>query len=136
MQLDAGELRQRIAPLFEENFKQFGELGAAISIWQNGEPILDLHGGFRDARREHRWEADTIVLVWSATKAIGSACLLHALQESGLRGQRRVSEFWPQFAQSGKREIKVHDVLAHSAGLCALDKPVDVLDYPAVIEAL
>ncbi len=42
MQLDASKLRQRITPLFEENFQKFGELGAAVSIWQNGKAIVDL----------------------------------------------------------------------------------------------
>jgi CubicO group peptidase (beta-lactamase class C family) len=136
MHLHAAELKSRVTPLFEENFDRFGELGAAISIWQNGAPILDLHGGFRDRHREHRWDADTIVLVWSATKGIGSACLLHALQESGIDNGRCVAEFWPEFAQNGKREIKMAQLMAHSAGLCALDERADVLDYAAVIRAL
>nr|MBA3651509.1 serine hydrolase [Chthoniobacterales bacterium] len=77
----ADELAARITPLFEENFAHYGELGAALSIWQNGRSLLDLHGGFRDARREQPWTSDTIVLFWSATKGLGSACLLHVLQE-------------------------------------------------------
>ena len=52
MQLDAGQLRARVEPLFHENFQKFAELGAAISVWQNGKELLELHGGFRDARRE------------------------------------------------------------------------------------
>jgi CubicO group peptidase (beta-lactamase class C family) len=80
MQLRADELRARLEPLFRENFEKFGELGAAISLWQNGELLLNLHGGFRDARREQRWTEDTIVGIWSATKGLGSACLLHVLQ--------------------------------------------------------
>ena len=52
MQLNADELRARLEPLFKENFEKFGELGAAVSVWQNGKPIVDLHGGFRDGRRE------------------------------------------------------------------------------------
>ena len=85
MRLNTEELHSRIEPLFLENFSQFSELGAAVSIWQNGEPILDLHGGFRDRKREQSWNDDTIVLVWSATKGIGSACLLHALQENKIK---------------------------------------------------
>ncbi|PYL78460.1 MAG: hypothetical protein DMF27_03950 [Verrucomicrobia bacterium] len=68
MQFNAEKLRERIAPLLQDNFQRFGELGAGLSIWQNGEPILDLHGGFRDTKREHPWTDDTVVLVWSATK--------------------------------------------------------------------
>ncbi len=132
MQLDA----DAIAPLFEENFARFGELGATISIWKNGTPLLDLHGGFRDARREHPWTADTLVLIWSATKGLGAACLLHALQENKIGIEQRVAEFWPEFAQAGKDKITLAQLLSHQAGLAALDHKVDVLDYAAIVRAL
>ncbi|MEY2552012.1 MAG: hypothetical protein QOG12_2156 [Verrucomicrobiota bacterium] len=127
---------KRLASLFEDNFTRFGELGAAVSVWRHGEPLMELCGGFRDAKREQPWTADTIVLFWSATKGLGSACLLHALQEHGIGLSRRVAEFWPEFAQAGKSEITFAQLLSHQAGLSALDEPADVLDYAAVIGAL
>jgi CubicO group peptidase (beta-lactamase class C family) len=136
MQLDPLKLRERLEPLFGDNFEQFDELGAAVSVWQDGEPIVDLYGGFRDARREKPWMPDTLVLVWSATKGIGSACLLHVLQEHQIDIHRRVAEFWPEFAQADKQNITLAQLLSHQAGLCALDRRVDVLDYGAVIHAL
>jgi CubicO group peptidase (beta-lactamase class C family) len=136
MQLESGQLLQRLKPLFRENFEKFGELGAAVSIWQNGKPVADLYGGFCDARHEKPWEADTLVLIWSATKGIGSACVLHVLQERRIGLDRRVAEFWPEFAQAGKERISFAQLLSHQAGLCALDARVDVLDYDAVIRAL
>ena len=136
MQLDPVKLRERLEPLFGDNFEQFDELGAAVSVWQEGEPIVDLYGGFRDARREKPWMPDTPVLVWSATKGIGSACLLHVLQEHQIDIHRRVAEFWPEFAQADKEKIALAQLLSHQAGLCALDRRVDVLDYGAVIHAL
>jgi len=136
MQLDPVELRERLEPLFGDNFEQFGELGAAVSVWQDEEPIVDLYGGFRDARREKPWMPDTLVLVWSATKGIGSACLLHVLQEHQIDIHRRVAEFWPEFGQADKETIALAQLLSHQAGLCALDRRVDVLDYGAVIHAL
>ena len=136
MQLESGQLRQRLKLLFQENFEKFGELGAAVSIWQDGKPIVDLYGGFRDARREQSWTSDTLVLVWSATKGIGSACLLHAMQEHKIDISQRVAEFWPEFAQAGKDKVTLSQLLSHQAGLCALDLRVDVLDYDSVIHAL
>src|SRR5438552_13666487 len=136
MQLESSQLLQHLKPLFQENFERFGELGAAVSVWQNGKPIIDLYGGFRDARRENPWTSDTLVLVWSATKGIGSACVLHVLQEHSINLERRAAEFWPEFAQSRKNEITLAQLLSHQAGLCALDQRVDVLDYDAVIRAL
>ncbi len=136
MTLHTIELQERLHPLFHENFEKFGELGAAISTWQNGSPVVDYWGGYCDTRREHSWNPDTIVLFWSASKGLGSACLLHVLQENGIELGRRVTDFWPEFGQAGKKNITLAQLLSHQAGLCALDRSVDILDYEAVIRAL
>jgi CubicO group peptidase (beta-lactamase class C family) len=136
MDVDAEKLRTRLEPLFQKNFGQFGELGAAVSVWQNGKEVVDLYGGFCDAAREKPWTEDTVVLVWSATKGIGSACVLHALQQQKIELTRRVADFWPEFGQADKDKITLGQLLSHQAGLCALDQRVDVLDYDGVIRAL
>ena len=136
MQLDPSQLLQRLKPLFQDNFEKLGELGAAVSVRQNGKEIVDLCGGFREARREDAWTDGTLVLVWSATKGIGSACVLHALQERKINLDRPIAEFWPEFAQAGKEKITLAQLLSHQAGLCALDRRVDVLEYRAVIQGL
>jgi CubicO group peptidase (beta-lactamase class C family) len=136
MQLDPEKLRERIEPLFRENFEKYGELGAAVSVWQNEKLIADFHGGYCDARREKPWARDTLVLIWSATKGLGSACVLHALQENRIDISQHVADVWPEFAQAGKERITIAQLLSHSAGLAALDRQVDILDYPAVIDAI
>ena len=136
MALRADDLAARIRLLFAENFSRFGELGAAVSIWQEGAPLLELHGGYREAQRETAWTPDTLVLFWSATKGLGSACLLHLLQESEIGLERRVAEFWPEFAQGGKDEITLAQLLSHQAGLVALDESAEVLDSVAVVREL
>ena len=130
------ELATRIEPLFEENFVRFGELGAAVSIWQNGRELLALQSGFCDARRERPWTSDTIVLFWSATKGLASACLLHVLQEHSIGLERRVVEFWPEFAEAGKSKITLAQLLSHQAGLAALDEAVELTNHAAVVRAL
>jgi CubicO group peptidase (beta-lactamase class C family) len=136
MLLDRDELRSRLAPLFEENFRTRSELGAAVSVWQHGRPVLELHGGFLDAHHDTPWTDDTLVLFWSATKGLGSACLLHVLQERAIELDRKVAEFWPEFAQAGKGGITLAQLLSHQAGLCALDERIEVTDYAATIRAL
>src|SRR5213082_1479266 len=136
MQLESSQLLQHLKPLFQENFERFGELGAAVSVWQNGKPVVDLHAGFCDAGRQKPWTPNTVVLVWSATKGIGSARVLHALQQRKIELNRRVAEFWPEFGQADKDKITLGQLLSHQAGLCALDQRVDVVDYDGVIRAL
>jgi CubicO group peptidase (beta-lactamase class C family) len=58
------------------------------------------------------------------------------LQQHDIELDRGVAEFWPEFAQAGKEKITLAQLLSHQAGLCALDRRVDVLDYDGVIRAL
>jgi CubicO group peptidase (beta-lactamase class C family) len=134
--LRAEELAARIIPLFEDNFARYGELGAALSIWQNGRSVLELSAGFRDARRETPWTSDTIVLFWSATKGLGSACLLHIMQERSIALETRVAAFWPEFAQAGKGAITFAQLLSHQAGLAALEQPAEMIDHASVVRAI
>ena len=134
--MNAADLRERIEPLFRENFDSFGELGAGVSIWKHGAPLLNLHGGFKDIHREQPWSDETVVPVWSATKGIGSACLVHVLQENKIGLDRLVRDFWPEFAQAGKGAITLSQIVSHSAGLCALERRAAITDYDSVIRAI
>jgi CubicO group peptidase (beta-lactamase class C family) len=58
------------------------------------------------------------------------------LQEHAIDIQRRVSEFWPEFAQHGKADITIAQVMSHQAGLSALDEQVSIFDNDAVTAAL
>jgi CubicO group peptidase (beta-lactamase class C family) len=136
MRFDTKELAARVEPLFAENFSRYGELGAAVSIWHNGKSVLELYGGYRDAQREMPWANDTLVLFWSATKGLGSACLLHVLEECGIGLARKVAEFWPEFAQAGKAEITLAQLLSHQTGLSVLDQAVELSDVAGVTRAL
>ena len=126
----------KIETLFRENFERRGELGASLSIWENGREVISLAGGFADRKRTRAWTADTPVLVWSCTKAAASACVLHALQREAIPLSSPVSDFWPKFKQGGKEHVTMAQALSHQAGLAALDRPVQALDHEAVAVAL
>lgn len=127
---------EKIAALFAENFARRGELGAAVSIWQNGREIVNLAGGWRDRGKTEPWTPETSVLVYSATKGPAAACVLHALENAALGLETRVAEVWPEFAGAGKSEITVGEVLSHRAGLAALAAAPDVFDHAAVVRAI
>jgi CubicO group peptidase (beta-lactamase class C family) len=126
----------RISAVFHENFSTFDELGASLSVWEDGREVVSAAAGFRDRQRTLPWSAETPVLFWSATKGLAAACLLHALQEHRIGLDRRVAEFWPEFAAAGKGSITLSDLLSHRAGLPALTTEVSVLDHDAVVRAL
>lgn len=122
---------------FAANFSAGLEAGAAVCVYHRGVEVADFFGGFADAAGGREWKRDTPVLVWSATKAPASACLLHALQERGAGPDLRVADVWPEFAGGGKGRVTVRQVMSHCAGLCALDEPVpEMMDRGAVVGAI
>jgi CubicO group peptidase (beta-lactamase class C family) len=128
---------QGFIELFAENFDQLGELGASFCIRRNGEEILHLADGYRDREKTLPWTGETPVLIWSATKGLASACLVHAAFEHGVELGRKVVELWPEYAQNGKAETTLLHVLTHQAGQPALRDPsMPIFDYDAVTEQL
>jgi CubicO group peptidase (beta-lactamase class C family) len=128
---------QGFIDLFAENFSQSDELGASVCIRRDGEEVLHLAGGYRDREKTREWTKETPVLIWSATKALASACLIHATSEHGIALDRKVVELWPEYQQNGKSDTTLLHVLTHQAGQPALRNPsISILDHDAVADQL
>jgi CubicO group peptidase (beta-lactamase class C family) len=111
---------------FAANFRAGREVGASFAATLDGEPVVDLWGGHADAARTQPWERDTIVNVFSTTKAMTALCA-HMLVDRGLLDvDAPVARYWPEFAQNGKAAITVRQVLSHTAGLAAIHPKIGV----------
>ena len=53
-----------------------GDAGASAAVFVDGEPVVDVWGGFADADRTIPWQRDTITNVWSVTKTMTALCAL------------------------------------------------------------
>ncbi len=127
---------------FEENFRAEGErheIGAALAITVDGEPVVDLWAGSADPGRTRPWQKDTLVNVYSTTKGITALCAHRLVEEGRLDLDAPVASYWPEFAQAGKERIPVRWLLSHRAGLPALREilPGEALyDWDAMCTAL
>jgi len=123
--------------LFEENFTSDDELGASVCIWQDGKIVASLGGGFWDREKNRKWTTNTPVLIWSATKGLASACLLHLCEQEKIVLSRPVAEFWPEYAENGKADTTLLHILVHQSGQPALRNPeIRFLEHEQVVEAL
>lgn len=94
--------------------------GGALSVYLDGQPVVDVWTGFSDRRGRRHWSADTAPMVFSATKGVASM-VIHRIADRGLIDyDAPVAEYWPEFAANGKAEITVRDVMRHRAGLSHL----------------
>lgn len=114
---------------FEENFRERGELGAAVSVTVGGETVVDLWGGWADAGRTRVWERDTLVNVWSTSKGPTALCA-HILADRGVLDlDAPVATYWPEFAAGGKEGVLVRHLLSHRAGLAGLREPHALAEF-------
>src|SRR4051812_7317553 len=111
---------------FERNFSQRGELGAACAAYVGGVKVVDLWGGRRHFRKPDPWLEDTLVMVYSTSKGLAAMTVALAQSRGLLDYDATVASYWPEFAQNGKAEITVRQLLSHQAGLSGID---DVLDH-------
>ena len=123
---------------FAENLVRRHELGGACCIYAKGEKVVDIWGGLRDRKTAAPWEDDTMVVVYSATKGLAAMTLAIAHSRGWLDYEAPVCAYWPEFAQNGKESITVRQLLAHQAGLFALDVPLDrmLIAHPARLAAV
>jgi CubicO group peptidase (beta-lactamase class C family) len=100
-----------------------GETGAALTVLRYGEPVVTLHGGWRDTARRQPWTADTLVNTYSVAKPFVAAAVLMLVDRGRLDLDDRVTDHWPAFAARGKTAVTVRHLLTHTAGLPAFPVP-------------
>ncbi|MFC4492808.1 serine hydrolase domain-containing protein [Streptomyces ovatisporus] len=108
-----------------------GDAGASVAVFVDGEPVVDVWGGFADGARTIPWQRDTITNVWSVTKTMTAVCALVLADRGDLDPAAPVGRYWPEFASAGKENVLVRHLLAHTAGLPDWDGPIeDLYDWP------
>jgi CubicO group peptidase (beta-lactamase class C family) len=116
---------EAVLEAFATNFDRRRELGGACCVYHRGEKVVDLWGGIRNEQTGEPWEEGSMVIVHSSTKGLAAMTLALAHSRGWLDYEAPVCRYWPEFAREGKARITVRQLLAHQAGLFALDVPVD-----------
>lgn len=112
---------ERLADAFARQLADGSQIGAALCVYRDGKPVVDLWGGLADREADRAWQRDTRIVVFSVTKGL-AAMAFHLLADRGQFGwDEPVSVYWPGFAANGKESITIEMLLDHRAGLAALD---------------
>ncbi len=108
---------EAVAYAFRRNFTDRGEVGAAFAAYRDGALVVDLWGGVADPATGRRWESDTVQLIFSGTKGLAAACVLHLVERGVVDLDAPLAHYWPEFGAAGKQAVTVTDVLSHQARL-------------------
>lgn len=98
--------------------------GAQVAVYHRGRKVVDLTGGdFAD---------DSVMLVFSVTKAVAAIAAHHAVAAGRLTLDLPIHEVWPEFTRSERaRAITVDHILTHSSGLPSVERSLDIDEHIA-----
>ncbi len=144
--IDAAQVQGQCSARFEpvrnllaELLESGEDIGASIAIFVDGQPQVDLWGGFFDAQFVRPWERDTIITTHSVTKTMSAVAALKLADMGELDLDAPVSKYWPEFGANGKRDILVRHVLGHASGVAGWEADMtwdDVYDLERATDLL
>jgi CubicO group peptidase (beta-lactamase class C family) len=106
------------------------DVGASVAVYVDGEPKVDIWGGYADAAQSQPWEEDTITNVWSTTKTMTALCALMLADRGEIDFHAPVARYWPEFKAAGKENVEVRHLMGHTSGLSGWTEPITVDDVP------
>ena len=109
----------KVRETFEKLYQEDREIGSCFAVYKDGNPLVDLWGGFQDKDKTKPWQKDNLVTVYSTTKGVAAFCIALAMEKGLLKYEEKVSTYWPEFGSNGKENITVGMLMSHQAGICS-----------------
>jgi len=108
-----------IDPIIQEAIADKEAPGAVVLVGHNGHVVYRKAYGYRalEPRRE-RMTLDTVFDMASLTKVIATTtCVMQLVEQGKVKPNDPVQKYLPEFAQNGKEDITVRELLTHYSGL-------------------
>ncbi len=124
---------------FAANIASGEDVGAGCAVYHRGQQVVDLVGGHFDAATTEPYTDDALQLVFSTTKGVTAIAVAMCAQRGLIDYDEKVVTYWPEFAQHGKGEATVAQLLSHQLGLFTVDGPTtldEALDWKTITSRL
>ncbi|XP_071097210.1 beta-lactamase domain-containing protein 2-like [Haliotis cracherodii] len=120
---------RKVAETLRENVESGKERGGAFVVYHRGEVVFDMWAGYADEEAGRRWASDTMFIAFSTTKGVAAITVARMVDKGWLDYKKPVAHYWPGFAQNGKGEITVEQLLSHEGGLVNIGNMTNLFEY-------
>jgi CubicO group peptidase (beta-lactamase class C family) len=140
-----GQWSAKWRPLVDTFIANFamGEVGAGLALHYRSELVVNIWAGQRSNKlagiEQQEWDEQTLVNIFSAGKGLVALCVLQLVAEGKLSLDKPVADYWPEFAQAGKGDLTIRQLLCHRAGLSAFHQHIaneQIFDWNAMANAV
>jgi CubicO group peptidase (beta-lactamase class C family) len=129
---EQGPVQGTVAPgfesvkrLYESETQVMAEEHTQLCVYYQGERVVDL---WRSVPNNTQFSADSLVNVFSSGKSLETIPIARLVGLGLLDYEAKIADYWPEFAQNGKGNITVADLMRHEAGLATFNTPLPAED--------
>ena len=115
---------ETVKELFEKNFIEGREENAQLCVYVGEEKVVDLWC----SQTEPEYSADSLVNVFSSTKSLTSLAIASLVDRGLVSYSDKIAQHWPEFAQNGKENVTIAELMRHESGLSENWSPLEVED--------
>ena len=120
---------EKLQKALDEHVRNNSECGCQLAVYKNGVLLCNLSSGFLDRTKKVKVTSQTLFPVFSAGKSVLTTLCHILVKEKLFSFDDRVCDYWPEFAQNGKENITVRNILSHRAALWAFPADFPYEDY-------
>ena len=127
-----------VATVLEGLVESGAEIGAGVSVWQDGHEVVNAVAGTRNAAGDP-WQLDTLVMTYSTAKPFAALAALTAVADGAIGLDQSIADVWPAYPAHGKGATTLRHVLSHQAGMYVFPEEalsIDALDTEGLIDSL
>ena len=125
-------LQQQVQEAIDGMVRSGAERGLQVSVYRDGEPVVDAVAGVADPKTGRPVTPETPVYVYSVGKG-ATATVAHVLAERGAFDyDTPIADLWPEFGANGKETATVRHALTHTVGVPGIPAdttPEDLCDW-------
>ena len=108
-------MQQQFQRVLDELKLDDAPAGGALVIYQQGKEVVNVATG--NALPDLAWSAKTLSVNFSIGKGVMATLIAILVSQEMLDYEAPISRYWPEFADNGKANIRLKQVMSHSAGL-------------------
>ena len=109
---------------FEDYFRMASDKNSQLCVYVGDRCVIDAWGE-TPMHKQPKFTADTCTCIFSSSKMIAVLLMALMADQGHLNYDEKICTYWPEFAQNGKEDVTVEDLMKMEAGLEHFDTIID-----------
>jgi CubicO group peptidase (beta-lactamase class C family) len=114
----------KMKQVYQNLFDAGNDVASCVAVFEKGEKVVDLCGGYVDGLGGEKPFRNALQNVFSSSKAVTGIIIAILVDRGHIEYEKPIATYWPDFAQGGKENVTVTDLLQHAGGVTWMEPQI------------